>query len=359
MRGRVICRFGAELLVAASLALPLAAEPQPKAPQATVARTEILFLGTSGGPLLHASRSKPATLLIVDGRYYLIDCGMGTMQRLLEAGIDAQQIRTIFLTHLHSDHTLGLADVLANDYFLSSLKPDADAVDIYGPPQTGELVDSAFRYMAVTVRPFAAENPGGFRSAGGQLINPFRSHEFTSDGTVYQDDKIRVVASENTHYALMPPGVRKTLQSFSYRIQTPHGTVVFTGDTGPSAAVDKLAQGADVLIAEASALDDADREQFVRAMTLRNHWMPERAQKFRAHFEAEHLDADEVGQVASRAHAGAVLLYHYDPDDRPPHESFVRAVKVHFPGPVYAPDDLDRYCLSAGKVRPCRAPGRG
>jgi ribonuclease BN (tRNA processing enzyme) len=56
-------------------------------------------------------------VLIVDGRQYLIDCGIGTMQRMLQAGIQSDQIKSIFLTHLHPDHDLGLADVLANDFF--------------------------------------------------------------------------------------------------------------------------------------------------------------------------------------------------------------------------------------------------
>lgn len=353
MSRRATHRIGVALAFAASLPVPVVARAQPGVAQASGGGTQILFLGTGGGPPLSASRSKPATLLIVDGRYYLIDCGMGTMQRLLQAGVDLQKIRTIFLTHLHSDHDLGLADVLANDYFLFSLRPAADTVDIYGPPQTAELVNAAFRYITITVRPFAAENPSTYRSSGGEFASPFVAHEFGRDGAVFQDDRIRVTAVQNSHYALMPSEDRKVLQSYSYRIQTPDGTVVFTGDTGPSDAVAKLAQGADVLVSEASALGEADREQFVKAMTVRNHWSAERAQAFRAHFESEHLDGNEIGEMASQAHVGAVLLYHYDPDDKPPHESFLRAVGTHFAGPVFAPDDLDRYCLNSRRVQPC------
>ena len=135
MSRRATHRIGVALAFAASLPVPVVARAQPGVAQASGGGTQILFLGTGGGPPLSASRSKPATLLIVDGRYYLIDCGMGTMQRLLQAGVNSQKIRTIFLTHLHSDHDLGLADVLANDYFLFSLRRAADTVDIYGPPR--------------------------------------------------------------------------------------------------------------------------------------------------------------------------------------------------------------------------------
>src|SRR5690242_21113949 len=82
--------------------------------------TEVLFLGTAGGPPLRLDRSEPSTLLIVDGRQYLIDCGIGTMHRMLRAGVKSEQVRTIFLTHLHADHDLGLADVMANDFFRQS-----------------------------------------------------------------------------------------------------------------------------------------------------------------------------------------------------------------------------------------------
>jgi ribonuclease BN (tRNA processing enzyme) len=320
--------------------------------------TQILFLGTSGGPPLHADRSKPATLLIVGNRYYLVDCGIGTMQRLLEAGVDPQQIRTIFLTHLHSDHDLGLVELLADDYFLLNLRGARDTIDIYGPPQTSELVDAAFRYITITVRPFAAENASTYRADRGKFISPFIAHEFDSDGEIFHDDRIRITAAQNSHYALMPAQFRKSFQSYSYRIETPDGVVVFTGDTGPSDAVDRLARGADVLVAETAARDDKDREQFIEAMTRQNHWSAARAQAFRAHFQSEHLDTDEIGQLAVRAGVKAVLLYHYDPDDKPPHESFVGAVRKRFEGPVFAPDDLDRFCLDYGKIEPCGASSR-
>src|SRR5579883_3360611 len=80
-------------------------------------RTEILFLGTAGGPPLHVDRSEPATLLIVDGRHYLIDCGIGTMRRMVEAHVASEEVRRIFFTHLHADHDLGLAEVMGNDFF--------------------------------------------------------------------------------------------------------------------------------------------------------------------------------------------------------------------------------------------------
>ena len=316
--------------------------------------TQIVFLGTAGGPLLRADRSEPSTLLIVDGRGYLIDCGIGTMRRMVEAGIKSQQVRTIFFTHLHADHDLGLADVMANDFF-HARPAGTENVDIYGPPQTRELVDAAFHFITVGFRPFAAENPSGFRIVNGQFTNLFVAHEFKRDGVVFRDDKIRVTAVENSHYALMPAPQRKELKSYSFRIETPHGVIVFTGDTGRSDAVVRLARGADVLVAEASSRDAADFERLIKSVTAQMHWSAERGKKFRAHFQFEHLDTDSIGALATKAQVKSVMLYHYDPEDEADQAAYVSGVKKHFSGPVFAPDDLDRYCIDAGTVARCPA----
>ena len=344
-----------------SLALAGSAIGQTRSSPATTARTEILFLGTAGGPPLRLDRSEPSTLLIVDGRPYLIDCGIGTMRRMLEAGIQSEQVKTIFFTHLHSDHDLGLADVMANDYFRLGPARSSPSIHVYGPPETKELVDAAFRYLTITVRPFASENRSDFPVVNGQFASPFVAHEINHEGVVFQDDMIRVIAAENTHYALMSAEDRKHLKSFSYRFETPHGVIVFTGDTAPSDAVARLAKGADVLLAEVSYRDAEDLEQTVNDMAARTHATPDRAKTFRAHFQFEHLDSQAVGELASKAQVKSVLLYHYDPLDIADEAAYVRGVKNYFAGPVLAPADLGRYCLgateaskkSAGTVAPC------
>lgn len=319
--------------------------------------TEIVFLGTAGGPPLRLDRSEPATLLIVDGREYLIDCGIGTERRMIEAGIRSEQVKTIFFTHLHADHALGLADVMANDFAREDLFGATGSFDIYGPPQTRELVDAAFRFLAIGFRPFQAENPSSWHAANGAFVSPFVAHEFDGDGVIFRDDKIRVIAAENSHYALMPLPERRELKSYAYRIETPHGVIVFTGDTGPSDAVARLAKGADVLVAEASSRDREDLDRFIHGMAARNHWPPKRVQAFRAHFVSEHLDTGDIGELAAKAGVGAVMLYHYDPQDKADQVAYENGVRKKFTGAVFAPDDLDRYCMTGGRVGPCRNSG--
>lgn len=312
---------------------------QHSTPSQPLAGTQILFLGTAGGPPLRADRSEPATLLVVNGRRYLIDCGIGTARRLVEAGIRSETIGTIFLTHLHPDHDLGLADVLANDFQNLDLSGPGHTISIYGPLRTQELIDAAYRFISIPYAVFAAE--GGGPRGGIPATPPFSVHEYHA-GVVYQDDRIRVVAVENSHYALMPQKFRITMKSYSLRFETPYGTILFTGDTGPDAAVERLAEGADVLIAEVE--NYAAVTKFVDQMARQNHWSSARRNKFEAHMTKEHLDINDVGRMAARAHVKAVVLYHWYPDDP---AIYVTGVEKYFSGPVYASADLQRYCLPA------------
>ncbi len=319
-------------------------------------RTQLLFLGSGGGPPLNLDRSEPSTLLIVDGRPYLIDCGIGTMRRMLEAGISSETIHTVFFTHLHADHDLGLADVMANDFFMLNQAGSSQTIDVYGPPQTRQLVDAAFDYITYGFRAFAAE-PGAIRSGlvNGVLRSPFEAHEIQHEGVVYQDDKIRVTAAENSHYVLMQSPANQEMKSYAYRIETPHGVVVFTGDTGPSDAVTRLATGADVLVTEVQREDQI--KAFVNRMSEQNNWSPERTTALMNHMTREHLIEKDAGEIASKAHVKALVLYHYDAANS---AAYVTTVKKYFAGPVFGSADLARYCLGpqSGSFTACPSTAR-
>jgi ribonuclease BN (tRNA processing enzyme) len=297
----------------------------------------IVTLGTHGGPGLTKERSEPASLLIVDGRPYLIDCGVGTMRRLLDAGVPSAQIATIFITHDHPDHALGLADVMENDFLSDDFGPRSRSrkFSIYGPPPTAELVNAAYNYIHVAYSTFAAENLGA-----SVLADPFEVHQIDHAGLVYQDDKIRVTAAENTHFQLMPAKYRARMKSFSYRFETPYGVIVFTGDTGPSEAVTKLATGADVIVSEVEDLGGA--ENIARAAGPNRQQTPN-ANALAAHMRMEHLPMKDLGEMATKAHVKTVLMIHFVGAGSG--EQFVAGVKKYYSGPVFAGEDLARYCL--------------
>ena len=88
------------------------------------------------------------------------------------------------------------------------------------------------------------------------MTQTFHGHDVVL-GLVYQDDRVKVIAVENTHFHF-PPGSRPDgkYRSYSYRFETPDRVVVFTGDTGPCDALTELAKNADVLVTEVMMASD-------------------------------------------------------------------------------------------------------
>ncbi len=309
-----------------------------------VGETKLIMLGTGGGPVIRSDRAEPSTLLVVDGVTYLIDCGTGSLRRLVEAGFQPQDVRAIFITHHHPDHDLDLANIMASDFFSIGGSENKTIWNIYGPPRTAAFVDAAAKYIGVAFNTFAAEGLTG----GEEDIPPhFAAHDIAHSGLVYKDDKISVTATENAHFALMDAKYNEQIKSFSYRIQTPHGVVVFTGDTGPSDNVRKLAKGADVLVSE---VIDLDLVLGPGGSTSTDQWSDERKAALRRHLESEHLVPAAVAKIAKKARVRSVVLYHFVPGTGEKEAiANAAAVKAGYSGPVIASRDLAHYCVNARK----------
>lgn len=311
------------------------ADVQPSAP--TAARQpalRLILLGTAGGPPLRRDRSEPSSLLVVDGRPYLIDVGTGALQRLALAGFQAQDVDAIFITHQHLDHNGGLADVIEYGAFGRRARP----VGVVGPFGTKAMVRASMDLLAASRRIFSAEGLGG----GPDPATIYQAGEIppvAQPGIVYHDANITVTATENTHYQLIRPGDPSFGKDRSYglRFVTPAGVVVFTGDSGPSAALIDLARGADILVSE--VIDVPGTMKFVPAQLI-----PDAASRARMiqHMSVEHLTPEEVGKLAAAAGVKMVVLTHFSPgaDTDADTQPLVAGVQKVFHGPVLAGRDL-------------------
>jgi ribonuclease BN (tRNA processing enzyme) len=316
-----------------------AVEPAPATPSLSASAaqkgTRLILLGTGAGPLISKVRSQPANLLVVDGRPYLIDCGEGTVRQLKLAGYEAKDVTRVFLSHLHFDHTAGIGSLAAFNWASGQRQP----VEIFGPPGTAALTRKAVEAFAIPEAIFSAQFPPHPRMADIAKGNDVDARAGT---VIYQDDKIRVTAIENSHYVTlhMAPQAYGPVKSYSYRIETPDRTIVFTGDTGPSAAVEQLAKGADILVSEV-----LDMNATVAKLREVFPGSDQEIAKLVAHMAEEHLSPQEVGKLAARAGVGMVVLSHISPatDVEANALEYTRGVSEFYDGPVVFGRDLVQF----------------
>lgn len=244
----------------------------------------LTLLGTGGGPGGDTTRAGIASLLTVNGTHYLFDAGESVSRQLAFAGLIESDIHHVFLTHLHDDHTVGLPSLLS---FAHTRR--TSGMNIYGPPNTSALVDGILAYQARDAEIRIAEQGQGLRDP----LELFHSQDLGT-GVVYEDENVRITAVENTHYNIPASHPASVNKSYSYRVDTADKVIVFTGDTGPSEAVEKLAQGADILVSE--MVTDAALAS-VPAFVME-------------HMLEEHLSTEEVGKLAQRAGVEMLVISH-------------------------------------------------
>ena len=278
-------------------------------------------LGTNSGPVPNAKRSEPANLLRVGREALLIDCGDGASVQLAKAGVPVAALQTVILSHLHFDHIGGLFALIAERYQMRA----PGVLVVYGPPGTRVVVDG----LLAAMRP---SPPAGVRDErpAAETVEVVE----VGDGAHFVVGDVRVTAAANAHYIATPGGER--FVSLAYRFDLPGRTIAYTGDTGPSAAAERLAQGADLLVSktiDAAAALDAIRR-------TRPDASPAILAMVKAHFEQEHLSPREAGLLAQYAGAKMLVLTHdaVDPDVA---DRMRAAIAAGYRGPIRFARDLD------------------
>jgi ribonuclease BN (tRNA processing enzyme) len=305
------------------------AQPVPQTQTGTI----IITLGTAGGPRPRVHRAQSANMLLVNGTPYLIDAGENVVRRIVGAGVDFLKVGRVFITHPHSDHTLGLPALLASQWEFQRRDP----VEIYGAPGTKKFVAGLIDFLEPNTE---------IRSSEGDpvSINAMISAHDSPPGVVYRDANVTVTAVENTHFNFpkKSPAYGK-FHSYSYRFDTPGRSVVFTGDTGPSDAVVTLAMGVDVLVTEINNVDE-----LLAAYKKNGTWnakTPQEQTDWLRHQNEEHLSPQAVGELATKAGVKSVVLTHLTPsaDPNDDYARLVVQVQKYYKGDVKVAKDLARF----------------
>lgn len=285
--------------------------------------TELVLLGTAGGPVPVAGRAGISSALAVGERVFVIDCGRGSPSAFADAGLGFPRLEAVFLTHLHADHTGDLPGMLLYGWGVrTGPAGPPPPIRVYGParPDAVPAGDAAFRRQTticpdlpapgtadlvrhilagyayhLNVMPLDARMPdaGELVRATGIRIPARAEGGRQAPVTVLDDEGVRVTAIAVTHGRAVP--------ALAYRFDTADGSVVFSGDTTASDDLIALARGADILVHQVADLSYLERHGITGAALDR--------------MAALHTDITEVGGVAERARVGELILSHYLPAD--------------------------------------------
>jgi ribonuclease BN (tRNA processing enzyme) len=285
-------------------------------------RTQVVLLGT-GNPPVDPDRSGPATAVVVNGTPYLVDFGAGVVRRaksaVVDKGITALEpvkLRVVFATHLHSDHTVGYADLILTPWVMGRRVP----LEVYGPSgikaMTEHLLEAYRADFETRTKDRALYTVGAF--AEGHAVN---AHEIRP-GVVYKDANVTVTAFPTKH----------AMESYGYRFDTPDRSIVISGDTNPTQATIDACHGCDVLIHEVLTLE----------------WLAKRPD-FQAYAEQFHTTTTQLTQLARQAKPRLLILHHASLSLRPAVDSERSTPAVllsemsHYSGQVVVGRDLDVY----------------
>ncbi|WP_050522006.1 MBL fold metallo-hydrolase [Pseudorhodobacter wandonensis] len=247
----------------------------------------VVLLGTKGGPAIRAGGAMPtSSLLELDGRRVVVDCGLGVTKGLVQAGMDLKTLDLIFITHLHSDHLLELGPLIHTAWTTGLNSP----VTVYGPPGIRD-------YWAGFMGSVAYDNRIRVYDEGRVPLDELVTVQVYDEGEV-MGAPLRVQALRVPH----PP----IKDAFALRFD---GTksVTFSGDTTYFPPLAVFAQGSDLLVHE--ALLPAGVETVIARTGL--------GDKLRNHLYASHTKAEDVGRIAQAAGVRRLVLNHLVPADDP------------------------------------------
>ena len=274
------------------------------------------MLGT-GNPSADPDRFGPSVAIVVNNTPYLIDCGPGVVRRASAAsrkgvtGLAVQNLKTLFVTHLHSDHTLGYSDLIFSPWVLGR----KDALETYGPTGLKAMTDHLLAAYSedIAIRTDGLEH--GNRT--GYKVNV---HEI-KPGVVYKDGNVTVKAFAVHH------GSWK--EAYGYRFETPDKVIVLSGDCAPSDSVIENCNGCDILLHEVYSQCGFDMSK----------------EDWRKYIMEFHTSTKELAALATKAKPKLLVLYHqmFFGGEKDTEANLLEEMRQFYSGKVVSAHDLDVY----------------
>jgi len=239
--------------------------------------TKVILIGT-GTPNPDPYRSGPCVGIYTGNKVYLVDFGVGLIRQLNKIAskldIKINELNTAFLTHLHSDHTLGYSDLILTPWILGRNTP----LQVYGPKGTKEMTNHLLQAYDVDIQ----QRIHGLEQANttGYTVDVHSLNE----GVIYDED-IRVEA------LLVPHG---DFESYAFKFITEDKVIVVSGDTAPSERLAVWAKDCDILVHEVYYTEG----------------LKTRSESWQQYHSNVHTSAVELGKIAQQVQPKTLVLYH-------------------------------------------------
>ena len=246
--------------------------------------TQLILLGT-GTPNADPERSGPALAIVVGQQSYLVDFGPGIVRQAAKASrefndmlepLKPSNLRTAFLTHLHSDHTAGYPDLILTPWVLERDQP----LKVFGPKGLKRMTDNILQAYDADIN---------YRIDG---LEPANTEGWKVDvteideGLIYQDELIKVSAFKINHGTWD--------NAFGYKFETADKTIVVSGDTGPSKKLIEASKNADILVHEVYSQDGFNQ----------------RSEVWKEYHSTHHTSTVELASIANQAQPELLILNH-------------------------------------------------
>jgi len=221
---------------------------------------KVTLLGT-GTPQPIMERFGASILVQAGSEILLFDAGRGCLQRLFQINISYDRINALFLTHLHSDHIVGLPDLWLTGWLISRR---VTPLNVFGPTGTDEMINYLRKAFAFDIK-MRIEDDRRSEEGSKFLVKEIEQ------GVIYEKNGVKVIAFEVDHHPVVP--------AFGYRVEYNGHSVTLSGDTRYSENLIKFAKGTDLLIHEVAVAPDTLSKSDPAYPILAHHTTPEQASK--------------------------------------------------------------------------------
>ncbi|MBR0896060.1 MBL fold metallo-hydrolase [Bradyrhizobium tropiciagri] len=280
----------------------------------------VTLLGT-GTPTPRLSSFSAATLVEAGPEKLIFDFGRGSTIRLFQKKIPIGAITAHFITHLHSDHVVGLPDMWLTGWIGTPFGSRKTPMVIFGPKGTVAMTENLTKAFSEDIR--IRIDDEGYPPAG----IAFAAKDI-EPGPVYENNGVKVSAIEVNHGEKIKP-------SFGYVVEYDGKKVVLSGDTKPDERVAKAAEGADLLIHEVAVIDPELFKAYPNYRAIENH----------------HTSPEEAGRIFAEARPKLAVYSHIvfasqPPTQDVPEDVLLKRTRTTYQGPLVIGHDLMSFVIS-------------